>query len=172
MSMYIQRRYQLFYFKFIASLLPYERCRKWNDIFYIDLSIGEWSFIHKNNFKCTIVTQLKSFYFKTFHKAIATNDFLYRIKRLDNDLCSFCNQLSESIEHFMVECAVVTPLWKCLEKYLSSKLKRGVQLSTFQRRFGCNKDQDNYVYKLFPSSSSSSLVESASFNFEDSCKLY
>ena len=36
------------------------------------------------------------------------------------------------------------PLLKCLEKYLSSKLKRGVQLSSFQRLFGCNKDHHNY----------------------------
>ena len=43
------------YSVFIEPLLPYERCRKWNYIFGIDLSVEEWSLIHKNNFKCTFI---------------------------------------------------------------------------------------------------------------------
>ena len=133
------------YSVFKDQLIPMDRSRKWNDIFGIDLNDEEWMLTHRNNLKCTIETQLRSFYVKSFHKAIATNDFLYKIKRSDTELCSLCSQLNDSIQHFMVECTVVNPLWKCVEKFLSSKLGTRLQLSTFQRLFGCNKDQKHYL---------------------------
>ena len=34
----------------------------------------DWDEIHIRNFKCSIVTRLRSFYFKIFHKAVAFND--------------------------------------------------------------------------------------------------
>ena len=35
----------------------------------------EWNYIHNANFKCTIETQMRSFYFKLFHKAICLINF-------------------------------------------------------------------------------------------------
>ena len=133
------------YLIFKGQLLPQDRSNKWNDIFDVDVNAEDWALIHRNNFRCTIETQLRSFYVKTFHKAIATNDFLYKIKRSDTELCSLCNLIKDSIQHFLVECTVVNQLWKCLEKFLSSKLGIQVQFSLFQRMFGFNKEQNNYV---------------------------
>lgn len=81
-------------------------------------------FINKNYVKGTIETILKSVYFKTLHKAIAT-----KIRRSDDNSCSLFNQLPDFIEHLLVVCAVVTPLWINLEYFLSLK---GVQLSSCQ----------------------------------------
>ena len=39
----------------------------------------DWDEIHIRNFKCSIDTRLRSFYLKNFHKAIAFNDFLFKI---------------------------------------------------------------------------------------------
>ena len=39
----------------------------------------EWEDIHNRNLKCTIETQLRSFYFKIFHRAIAFNEFLLNL---------------------------------------------------------------------------------------------
>ena len=120
--------------------LPQKKFGKWNEIFNVEKDSAEWSLIHKVNFKCTIETQLRSFYFKSFHRAIATNDFLYKIKRSDSELCSMCNQTPDSIEHFLIQCKAVKPLWSDLENYLSLKLSKEVLLSDFQRMFGCSKD--------------------------------
>ena len=62
------------------------------------------------NFKCTIETQLSSFYFKLFHKAICTNQFLHRIGRTDSSNCYFCTNLPETILHLFCECENVSPL--------------------------------------------------------------
>ena len=42
---------------------------KWMDLLNV-LEEVEWDYIHKVNFTCTIETQLRSFYFKLFHRAI------------------------------------------------------------------------------------------------------
>ena len=52
----------------------------------------DWGMIHENNFSCSIETQLRSFYFKIFHKAICTNKFLHKIGRNDSPLCHFCKK--------------------------------------------------------------------------------
>ena len=93
------------------------------------------------NFKCTVETQLKSFYFKVFHKAIATNDFLSKIGRSDTSLCSLCNRDKDSIQHFLVYCERVTPIWSSLERYLNSNLKETLNLSDFEKLFGVNQSQ-------------------------------
>ena len=49
----------------------------WENLFndFLEDEDFEWEDIHNRNFKCTIETQLRSFYFKVFHRAIAFNDF-------------------------------------------------------------------------------------------------
>ena len=69
--------------------------------FYV-LEEVEWDYIHKTNFTCTIETQLRSFYFKLFHRAICTNQFLHKIGRADNPNCYFCSNLPESLCTFFV----------------------------------------------------------------------
>ena len=48
----------------------------------LDSNDMDWPSIHTRNFKCTIETQLKSFYFKLFHNAIAVKSFLFKIYRV------------------------------------------------------------------------------------------
>ena len=69
----------------------------------------EWNYIHNANFKCTTETQMRSFYFKLFHKAICINQFLHRIGRSDSPNCCFCNNLPETILHLFCECEKVPP---------------------------------------------------------------
>ena len=38
---------------------------------------------------CTLETQIRAFYFKHFHRAICTNQFLHKIGRIDSPLCPF-----------------------------------------------------------------------------------
>ena len=67
----------------------------------------EWSQIHRANFKCTIETQLRSFYFKVFHNAIGVNSFLYKIGRGDSPICNFCSEYPETLDHLFCHCRKV-----------------------------------------------------------------
>ena len=60
--------------------------------------------------------------FKVFHNTVATNDFLFKI--WTNNVCSSGTNTLESIEHFLIYCSMVTPLWTKLENYLSTKLEK------------------------------------------------
>ena len=55
-------------------------------------------------FFCTIDSKLRSFYFKICHKAIALNDFLFKIKRKDSPNCSLCDKKEETMVHLFCEC--------------------------------------------------------------------
>ena len=77
-----------------------------------NLDDEEWKEIHTRNFKCTIESKLRSFYFKVFHKAIAFKDFLFKINRTDSPDCSFCHKKPETIIHIFSVCDLVTPLWQ------------------------------------------------------------
>ena len=81
----------------------------------------DWDKIHLMNFKCSIDTRLKSFYFKAFHNAIAFNDFLFKINRKDSADCSFCNLYPETIVHFFFECKIAESLWNDLINLIRDK---------------------------------------------------
>ena len=71
--------------------LPEKRYEYWNSQITVPDCIT-WEKVHKANFTCTIDTRLRSFYFKIFHKTIALNTFLYKIKRKDSPNCAFCEK--------------------------------------------------------------------------------
>ena len=53
--------------------VPEKQMIFWNDLY--DPDQIDWKKTHMNNFKCTISTRIRSFYFKVFHRAIGFNDF-------------------------------------------------------------------------------------------------
>ena len=56
--------------------------------------------------------------FKIFHKAIAFNDFLFKINRRNSPNCNFCDKFPESIIHIFCECDFVRPIWEELFKII------------------------------------------------------
>lgn len=113
----------------------------WGDSFdEAKLDDDEWEEIHLRNFKCTIESRFRSFYFKIFHKAIGFKDFLYKIKRVDSPNCSFCNKVPETLIHIFCDCEVVVPLWKEILTILRSKYDPNLSFSKFEKIFGIDKD--------------------------------
>ena len=95
---------------------------KWQECLELDKNEVEWSEVHKNNFRCTLDTQLRSFYFKIFHNAIALNAFLHKIGRSDSPLCYFCKKLPETLKHIFCDCTVVTPMWEKLRECIDNRI--------------------------------------------------
>ena len=71
----------------LDSCDPEKQITFWNDLH--DPNQPNWEKTHMNNFKCTISTRIRSFYFRLFHRAIGLNDFLYKIKRKDSPIVPF-----------------------------------------------------------------------------------
>ena len=107
----------------------------------------DWDEIHLRNFKCTIDTRLRSFYFKVFHNAIAFNEFLFKINRKDSPDCVFCGKNPENIIHFFCECDIVKPIWNDLVKVIKDKYDTGFTISSFVKNFGIQNDK--FITYLF-----------------------
>ena len=83
--------------------------------------------------KCTIETQLRSFYFKMFHRAICTNQFLHKIGRTDSPNCYFCKKFPETLFHLFCECEKVTPLWDDLCFLINNISGESFDFSNFEK---------------------------------------
>ena len=97
--------------KYVYSIMA-ESCVPTKQIcFWEDLSSNSdsemWDNIHFRNIKSSIDARVRSFYFKLFHKVIALNEFLYKIKRKDSPNCTFCQILPETVIHVFIECQYV-----------------------------------------------------------------
>ena len=53
--------------------------------------------------------------FKINNQILVTNTFLFKIKKKENNLCSYCNQEAESITHLLFHCGTVAKFWKTLK---------------------------------------------------------
>jgi len=108
----------------------------WMEILNVDGDEIEWGRVHDNNFHCTIETQLRSFYFKIFHKAICTNKFLHKIGRSDSPSCFFCKSEDESLLHLFCECDKIKCLWDDLVIFIENKTDEQFTLTNFNKMFG------------------------------------
>lgn len=105
----------------------------------------DWGIVHKNNFMCSIETQLRAFYFKVFHKTICTNKFLNKIGRYDSPLCFFCNKVDETLDHLFCNCDNIISLWDQLQMLIEIKTGDEFIFSNFQKMFGVQmEDSEHY----------------------------
>ena len=122
--------------------------------FWEELSLSpnseEWDKIHLRNFKCSIDSRIRSFYFKLFHKAISLNDFLHKIKRKDSPNCTFCHSLSETIIHVFIDCDIVKIIWNEIVLEISRHTKKVFNPSPFEKIFGVKDDKFiTYIFLIF-----------------------
>ena len=114
---------------------PVEVENKWVDCLLV-LEEIDWNDVHSSNFTCTIETQLRSFYFKFFHRAICTNQFLYKIGRAESPNCNFCDEHPETLVHLLCDCSKVSPLWDELCFYIDNVTDLSFNFSKFDKMFG------------------------------------
>jgi hypothetical protein len=120
-----------------------------SEMFFIkklDISPIEMKEYYGIPFRATIYTKLRSFQFKVNHNIIFTNDRLYKIGYVSSDLCTFCNEYSETLCHLFVECHKIKELWSQVTQTLLSPY--GIeQLSEKDILLGiiCRENQNNVI---------------------------
>jgi hypothetical protein len=123
---------------------------KWIDCLDL-LEETDWCFVHSSNFKCTIETKLRAFYFKFFHMAKCTNKFLHKIGRADSPNCYFCNESPETILHLFCDCKKIAPLWDELCFFINNVTGESFVFSKFDKMFGLSdiSEHDMCITFLF-----------------------
>ena len=83
--------------------------RKWVNIIG-NISENEWNSYNTMTKKIKEV-KLQEFQFKVNNQKLVTKSFLLKIKKVDNDRRSFCNQESETIIHVLFLCNKLKEFW-------------------------------------------------------------
>ena len=78
--------------------------------------------------------KLRDFQFKITHKILVTKSFLYWIHKVDDNLCQFCRQNSETILHLYVQCNNVKRFWRDLDEWLSNNF--GLRMTLTDKTYG------------------------------------
>jgi len=82
----------------------------------------DWSKSYSLPFLCTRESKLRIFQFKLLHRRISTNRYLFKIGLSPSELCSFCNNSSETLLHLFWECPQVKTFWNDVKKWLGNFL--------------------------------------------------
>ena len=90
--------------------------RKWKIHFNIDDRI--WQTYCNINFSSTIDVDLRWFQYKVMHRILFTNVLLFKLKLVEDDLCSFCHMHTETLIHFFCDCKFSINIWSELEKWI------------------------------------------------------
>ena len=98
-----------------TEILPIS-VRKWQLEFNITQS--QWKNIFALPFKVTQEMNLRWLQIRINHRILGLNNYLYKMKIVESDKCTFCNQVSETIQHLFWECEQVEYFWNGFETIL------------------------------------------------------
>ena len=118
--------------------------RKLNTIFLEN----EWKNYCLLPFKCTMDVKLRWFQYRITHRILTTNTYMYKIKQRDDDMCTFCNEESETIIHLLVDCRKVKPIWSQLKNWFTQKLNMPINLQKHDILFGTDTKKENFALNL------------------------
>lgn len=70
--------------------------------------------------KVTTENYLKAFQYKVLNYIVYDNFTLKKIGISDSELCSFCKNYTDSVDHMLYLCPVVQDFWQQIEKLLNN----------------------------------------------------
>lgn len=117
-----------------CNTIPTAQC-KWKELGY-DFPEEQWKKNYMLSFKCCQETAVQWLQYRILHRILATNSFLYKIKFVKSNLCTFCNIHDETIEHLFFQCSYVNKIWDSLQKMFEIKFRKTFRLDKQTIIFG------------------------------------
>ena len=138
---------KLIYDSFISSTdsFPEKKTyQKWKTILRITISqdnfIEYFAAIHS----CTTATKLREFQYKILHSTLITNEKLYQWGMIENNICTFCHNFTETILHLFLECDVSRGLWNDIAEYLARLCNFRIEMSDVDIILGIVGAEDSH----------------------------
>ena len=102
------------------------RQEKWmNEVGYINDQ--EWN-TYNSVVKDFNEVVLKDFQYKLTNKILVTKSFLHRIRKIEDNLCSYCKQEPEITLHLFVNCDKVKEFWQSLQMWLLQNINLRINI--------------------------------------------
>lgn len=92
---------------------------KWSQL--LDIDNREWKIFNILPFKITKNCKLQWFQYRINNRILATNSFLFKIKKVNCKMCTFCHREEETIEHILWECDCVQAFLDEFQLYIEDK---------------------------------------------------
>ena len=80
-----------------------------------------WEHVYKRMHTMSVDTKAKEFQYKFLNDIIATNYWLHKWKITSTDMCTFCANESETIQHLFWECKWARELWYHIEVWYNDQ---------------------------------------------------
>jgi len=77
---------------------------------YPDVVIN-WRKVYSLPFCTTLDSKLREYQYKTLNNIVFTSDKLFCFGLSHSPNCTFCNEETESLEHFLLHCKVSSEFW-------------------------------------------------------------
>ena len=74
--------------------------------------------------------------YRIAHRILATNDYLFKIKIRNSNLCSFCGNEVETLKHLFISCELFDNIWTLLEQWIYEKCGFLLNYSKLDLLFG------------------------------------
>jgi uncharacterized protein YnzC (UPF0291/DUF896 family) len=115
--------------------------KKWESIFGI-LNHNEFKTMYKNLLEIEEI-KLKDFQFKINNKILVTKSFLYKINKVQSNMCSYCNESPETIYHLFCECCHVKLFITTIKQWTSTRFH--IKLPDLDKVFLLHSQNECYI---------------------------
>ena len=114
-----------------------------------DIRENEWK-LYFLNIKQWHEIKLRDFQYKINNKILVTNSFLFKINKVDSEICSYCKEQPEQIHHLFLTCPKVKLFWNELKTWLHANINLEISLEDREILFSYSgkKELVNYLYVL------------------------
>ena len=86
---------------------------KWEKEFNLEVDSNWWK-----TKKVTNDIQIRWFQYRIMRRILATNTFLCKIGITDSELCTFCNEYPETLNHLFWECEYTSEIWEEIHEWI------------------------------------------------------
>ena len=94
--------------------------KKWEGI--LNKVVENWKKIHLCVTKVSKNTRLCWFQYRIIHYILGTNALRFKMKLVNCNLCTFCKEEPETIEHLLWGCHIVADIWHNLNSWIFDKV--------------------------------------------------
>ena len=104
----------------------------------LDFNPNKKWWVKHNNMVRTLSTDisLRWFQYRIIHRILGTNSFLYKIRVIDSNLCTFCNEQPETILHLFWSCPKSSQIWEDIRVWIKNELDIDIDFNCIDIIFG------------------------------------
>ena len=136
--LYVEKVPKFVYNDMIKTNAPFptKAFQKFENIFKTNMSQEYYTKAFEQLYKFTISTKLRDFQYRLLHNVLVTNEKLSKWGIQDNNLCTFCNNTPETIDHLMLTCPFSKIIWNHVFDTIAESSQCNVMLNDIEKMLG------------------------------------